>query len=266
MIVARAHGVLRIVRQVDHQAQCGQMAAAWGNASVARIDHWGDIARAAAVHDEGWRRVDSRPSLAADGRPEDFPRIDRARHVALYEEAIVRAAAQSARTGLLVSMHGTGLHQHRLGLDGPPLTSGGHDPAVQMFLASEERRQDELRAEIGNDLSLGTWAWDAYRLIQTWDALSLYLSWRGLPQGADGVLPRVPRGPGDEGTALMLAPLGRTTASCDPFPFVGTEVTLPVVVRQIEDRRYVDGDDLISALDAAPEEDVEFVVCRRPGR
>ncbi len=264
MIVARAHGVLRIVRQVDHQAQCGQMATAWGNAGVSRIDHWEDIAAAAAIHDEGWRDVDARPGRGSDGRPEDFPHIDRSRHVQLYRVGIERAIDHSPRAGLLVSMHGAGLHQHRLGLDGPAASSGEHDPAVQAFLDQEETRQDALRTAIGNDLSLGAWAWDAYRLLQTWDALSLYLTWRGLPQGQVGSLPRVPFGPTDEGVTLTLGPLGRNTASCTPFPFAGSEVGLPVCIRQIEDRPYVDDEELAVALATAPEELVEFVICPHP--
>ena len=36
MIVSRRAGRLVLVRQVDHQEQCGLMADAWGNASFAR--------------------------------------------------------------------------------------------------------------------------------------------------------------------------------------------------------------------------------------
>ena len=36
MIVSRRPEGLLLVRQVDHQEQCGLMAAAWGNAEFAR--------------------------------------------------------------------------------------------------------------------------------------------------------------------------------------------------------------------------------------
>src|SRR5687768_416692 len=100
-----------LVRQVDHQEQCGAIAAAWGNAAFARPEPYGPLAAAAAVHDEGWRAWEEAPLVGEDGAPVDFPQIDRPTHVALYREAIAAAVARDPRTGLIVSLHGQGLYE-----------------------------------------------------------------------------------------------------------------------------------------------------------
>lgn len=263
MLVTRRPEGLVLVTQVDHQDHCGAMARLWGGGEFGAIDDWESVRTAAGCHDEGWRTVDERPELDARGLPVDFPDVDRARHVEIAGRSIDAALASGPRVGLLVSMHYAGLYQRRLGLDGPAPVE--HVPAVAEFLAREEARQEGLRATLGDDLSLSAWAWDAYRLLQAWDSLSLYLAWRGLAGGLGGILPRVPRGAFDDGVDVRVEPLGRFTASCDPFPFLGEEVELPVAARVIEDRPYRDDDDLRSALALAATITLECVVCRRPG-
>ena len=263
MIVSRRPEGLVLVRQVDHQAQCAAMAEVWGNADFARPPDWGQIVAAADCHDEGWRVEDERPTINRRGAPTDFPDIDRARHVGLYSRGIERAEAQHPLIGLLVSMHGVGLYRQRLGLDGPE--TGEHGSAVAAFLATEDARQERLRATLGDDLDLALWTWDAYRLLQAFDSLSLYLVWRGLGSGVLGVLPQVPRWLGDPGVDIVCESLGRFTASCDPFPFAGDEVELPIEARAVPDRSYRDDDDLQRAFADAPTVTLECVVCRRPG-
>lgn len=263
MIVSSRPEGLALVRQVDHQEQCRRMAERWGGPGFERIADWAALTEAAGRHDEGWREVDARPRVEPDGRPLDFPRIDRAEHCALFRRGIDLAGHAGPRAELLVSMHGAGLHQRRMGLDGPLPVD--HAPAVERFLAEEEGRQADLRARLGDDLALAAWAWDAYLLLQAWDALSLYLVWRGLPEGRAGTLPSVPCGPGGPHAAVRLEPLGRLTARCDPFPFPGDEVSLPIPARIVEDRPYRDDEDLAAALAAARAVTLECVVVRPSG-
>ncbi len=263
MIVSRRPEGLVLVRQVDHQEQCRAMAEAWGGSEFARIERWAQITSAAACHDEGWRNEDDLPTINRRGIPTDFPELDRARHVELYGRGIDHAELLDPYVGLLVSMHGGGLHRHRLGLDGP--SDRDHSPPVAAFLTREDARQERLREGLGNDLDLASWTWDAYRLLQAFDALSLYLVWRGLGSGAPGVLAQVPRASGDAGVDIICGALGRFTATCDPFPFVGDEVELPVAARAIPDRPYRDDEDLRQALADAETVRLECVVCRRPG-
>lgn len=239
------------------------MADAWGGLEFARIPRWDQLATAAGCHDEGWRTEDEQPTINRRGFPIDFPEIDRARHVALFGRGIDHAETIGPEVGLLVSMHGAGLYRHRLGLDGPEPDE--HHPAVVDFLAREDSRQERLREALGNDLELAGWTWDAYRLLQAFDSLSLYLVWRGLGSGAPGALLQTPRALGDPGVDIACESLGRFTASCEPFPFEGDEVELPVSARAIPDRPYRDADDLRRALEDGQDVTLECVVCRRPG-
>jgi len=259
VIVSRREGALVMVRQVDHQDQCALMADAWGNDDFTRPAPYTPLRTAAALHDEGWRGWEEAPQVA-DGAPVDFPHIDRATHVALYRDGIARAVAADPRAGLLVSLHGRGLYEGRGGLDpGPPTPRADREPVVQAFLAEQDTLLDDLRARTGTGED-DPWEWAAYRLLQTWDALSLYLTWRALPGGRDGLLPQVPRAPGDPGVDLRLRPDGPDACICDPWPFAGDRVDLPVRLRTIPPGPYTSAGALGAALAAAPWETVTQVV------
>ena len=267
MIVSRRPEGLMLVRQVDHQEHCADMARAWGNADFARPEPFEPVLTAAALHDEGWRSWEEAPRVA-EGAPVDFPHIDRTTHVALYRSGIATATARDRRAGLLVSMHGQGLYEGRGGLDpGPAPRREDREPAVQAFLAEQDGLQDGLRRRIGAGADLDAWAWAAYRLLQTWDALSLYLTWRSLAAGRDSVLPQVPRAVGDPGVELRLSPDGPLACTCDPWPFAGDGLELPVAARVVEARAYTSDADFQGTLREAPWVRRAFVVrpVSRPG-
>lgn len=261
MIVARETGGLRVVLQVDHQVQCRAAADAWGNDRFSRLDPWDPVAEAAAVHDEGWRPWEQAPQVDARGRPVDFPDLDRVTHLDLYRRGIAFAVSHGARVGLLVSMHGEGLYRSRLGLDGPPAEPADLAPVARAFVAEQHALQDRLRGDLGDGPQLNAWAWAGYRLLQAWDRLSLYLTWRGLPAGRDGRLRAVPRGIDDaDGVDLALRHVDDRTVSCDPFPFAGDEARVPVIARVIPDRVYASDGDLREALALAEAVRLEYRV------
>jgi hypothetical protein len=199
-----------------------------------------------------------------DGAPVDFPDLDRSTHVALYRESIAGALARDPRAGLLVSMHGQGLYEGRRGLDpGAPTPRTERPAAVRAFLEEQDRVQARLRAELAGP-GLDAWASAAYRLLQAWDVLSLYLTWRGLAAGRELTLPRVPRGAGDPGIGLRVRPAGPLACTCDPWPFSSGEAVLPVAARTVPARRYASGDDLRAELEAAPWRTLAFTA--RPAR
>lgn len=264
MIVSRRGGDLVLVRQVDHQDQCGLMADAWGNASFARPRPDAPLALAARVHDEGWRSWEAAPRVREDGAPVDFTEIDRPTHVALYQAGIEAAIAADPRAGLLVSMHGQGLYEGRRGLDpGPPTPRADRAPQVRAFLQEQDTLQAGLRERLGPGPELDAWAWASYRLLQTWDVMSLYLTWRALVEGREATLPQVPREVGDPGVELRLSPDGEWACTCAPWPFRADEVELPVAARRIPDRPYASGRELAAALERAPWLTLGFTV--RPG-
>jgi Protein of unknown function (DUF3891) len=252
MIVRRRAEGLVVVRQVDHQEQCRQMAERWGNDEFARPRPYPPLVEAAAWHDEGWRPWEEAPEVAEDGRPVDFPDLDRERHLALYRLGIARAAERDPRAGLIVSMHGQGLYEGRLGLDGPAPPRSERPAEVRAFLEEQDALQGDLAGRIGGGESLRAWAWAGYRLLQAWDLLSLWLLWRGLPDGREGVLAQAPRATGDAGVDVRLIPAGEAAAVLEPFPFADEEAEIEVAARVIDDRRYEDDEDLRIALDDAP--------------
>ncbi len=254
MIVAREPGGLCVVLQVDHQDQCRHAADAWGNDDFERLDPWEPVQVAAALHDEGWRAWEALPRIDGAGGPMDFPDVPRPEHVALYEQGIAAAEAHGPAVGLLVSMHGLGLYRARLGLDGVAPDPALLTPVVQEFICAQEVRQARLWAALGDTPDRRAWAWAAYRLLQAWDGLSLFLTWRGLPQAVDRRLRSVPRAAGDPGVDLALRPVDHLSAICAPFPFRGGEAVVPVTARVIPDRVYTSDEDLRTTLArAAPE-------------
>ena len=248
-----------MVLQVDHQEQCRRAARAWGNDDFARLDPWEPVEIAAAVHDEGWRDWEAQPQIDDGGGPMDFPGMARRQHVALYEAGIAAAEAHGPLVGLLVSMHGLGLYRARMGLDGAAQDLGALPPVVQEFVRAQVARQQRLWSVVGDTPHRRAWAWGAYRLLQAWDGLSLYLTWRGLPQGRRGRLSWVPhRESEDPGVELTLRPVDARTVICDPFPFAGDEALLAVRARVIPDRVYASHDDLRTELRGASDDHRPF--------
>jgi hypothetical protein len=251
MIIVRGGGVVRLVRQVDHQTQCGIMARAWGNAAFARPEPFGPLIEVAECHDDGWRGWDAAPQVDDEGVLVNFPDLDRAIHAPMYAQGIAAAAARGPRVGLLASMHGQGLYEKRMGLDGPCPPRAGRPECELRFLSEQERLQAELRARIGGGEALTRWAWAGYRLLQAWDVLSLYVCWRGLGAGEQWVLPQVPTKAGDDDVNMRLSARDPATCVVHPWPFAGDRLDLSVSVRRITDIAYPNDDALRTAIDAA---------------
>jgi hypothetical protein len=260
VIVASDDRGLRLVRQVDHQAQCGAIARAWGNDMFARPDPWEPLVEVAECHDEGWRHQDAMPALDASGRPVNFRDLDRAIHAPMYESGISEAAVRGARVGLLASMHGQGLYEKRMGLDGPRPSRDARPMLELAFLRDQERLQAELRTYLDDDPDLDTWAWASYRLLQAWDVLSLYLCWTGVLRSERWSLPQVPRVPGDPGIALSVRARNARTCIVAPWPFALDLVDVSVSVCHVPDRTYGSPADLAEAMGTAGDELLELSI------
>jgi len=264
MIVLCTGSRIRLVRQVDHQAQCGVMARAWGNDTFHRPEPYQALIEVAECHDEGWRGQDAPPHIDPSGMPVNFPDLDRAIHAPMYELGIAEAVVRGPHVGLLASMHGQGLYEKRMGLDGPCPPRERRPVYELAFLRDQERLQAELRAHIGGGDELQAWAWAAYRILQAWDVLSLYLCWKGLAEGREWILPRVPRTVGDDGVDIRIGARDASTCSVDPWPFAGDHLDLSVPVRWIAEHAYASDAELGAAVDAAEAQVLALTVL--PGR
>ncbi len=235
------------------------MADAWGNEGFRRPEPFAPVALAARVHDEGWRGWEERPGVGPDGLPVNFSDIDRPVHVALYRDGIARAAARDAAAGLLVSLHGQGLYEGRRGLDaGPATPRSEREPAVRAFLAEQDEVQAGLRARVGDGAAIDDWSWAGYRLLQTWDVMSLFLTWSPLWERGTATLPQVPRRAGDAGVELRLRAEADGQVTCAPWPFAAEAVDLPVASRAVPARRYASDEDLAAALAESEWSRLEF--------
>ena len=255
VIVTDLPGGILLVRQRDHAEQCAQLAEAWGNDTFRRIAPWGPLVRATRIHDDGWEPWDAAPQVDGTGRPVDFPTLDRRRHVVLYRAGIAAACDAGPRVGLVVSLHGQGLYEKRMGLDGPVPERSGRPLHEVRFIEDQERLQARLRAELPA-AGLPEWERTAYLLLQAWDVLSLYLCWGGLHRGQRWLLNSVPRGPGDEGVTIRLEADGDDTCVVDPWPFDRDRIVTSVAGVRVPSGPYRDDDALRAAIEAAVPEQV----------
>lgn len=255
MIVARTPDGLRLTRQRDHAEQCAQFARRWGNDTFRRITPWGPLVRATLIHDDGWDAFDTAPEVGPDGLPIDFPDLDRRRHIALYRAGIQAACDAGTRAGLIVSIHGQGLYEKRMGLDGDPPPREDRPLHERRFIEHQEDLRARLRADLPAN-GVDDWEWAGYRLLQAWDVLSLYVCWGGLDRGQTWRLPRVPRERGDtDGITITVGAAPDGGCTLDPWPFDGAEMRTTVTCRTIPAGPYAGNDDLRAAVaDAEPRE------------
>ena len=263
MITTRVPEGIRVVMQTDHQSQCGLLAGAWGNAQFARPEPWGPVALAAEWHDEGWRQWESSPGVSADGEPRDFVHMPISQHMAIHRRSIHAARHRDEVTGMLVGLHCAGLVQRRMGLDGEmPDINTLPDP-VQGLIRDEAAVQQRVESLMGDLDEAREWTWAAYRVLQAFDLLSLYLTWTGLAGDEPWTLRRVPRSVDDaEGVAVAISAVDDRTCALDPWPFAGDSVDAPVLARVIPDRAYADAADVRTALLEAPLTPIPFRVVR----
>ena len=149
-------------------------------------------------------------------------------------------------------MHGRGLYEGRLGLDpGPPTPRADARPRCRRSWPSRTACRTTCA---GGSAGARRSTLGVGRLPPAPDVgrLSLHLTWRAQAAGRETALPQVPRAGGDPGVTLTLRPVDALAATCDPWPFGGDEMALPVEARVVEDRPYASDADLQGALRAAP--------------
>ena len=125
---------------------------------------------------------------------------------------------------------------------------------MRAFLAEQDEVQGALRERIGPGPELDAWAWAGYRLLQTWDVMSLFLTWGRLWDRGEVALPQTPRAVGDPGVEIRLRRDGDAVA-CGPWPFRDDAVDLPVAARTVPARPYASGADLAAEITRCPAAD-----------
>jgi hypothetical protein len=173
MILRKGKGSeLLLIGQTDHSKLVGQFAAHWGNERFAVPQPFDSVARAAAYHDYGWLRYETSPDfIAASGETPEFRQVPASpAQLAAYQWCIDWMAEIDPYSGLIVSMHRTGLWRGRYETIAYPKSfTRSLVPEVEDFIARNEASQAAAR-EAFDPRQL----WINYRLLQVWDLLGLY--------------------------------------------------------------------------------------------
>lgn len=253
-------GQLLLIAQTDHSKLAGQFAAHWGNERFAALRPYDSVVRAATFHDYGYLRYETAPAFdERSGETPSFRDIPaNEQRLEEYQWCFDWLLAGDPYAAYLVSMHRTGLWRGRYDAIRHP----GHmirplRPEVEAFIArNEARRAETLRAS----------SWDAdeirinYRLLQTWDLLSLYF---GCDEPYEEYIEPVPTSYRDrdgEGVRMTLAPRSRTRVGIDPFPFDVDPCRFQLVARRMPKSTFEDAEDFRRAYAQAPLEILEYEV------
>lgn len=219
MIVQETADGLRLIRQTDHALLSGAFADAWGSEALPPPPRTDATVAAAARHDDGWADWELSPTVDGDGRPVDFIGIPREEHVDLYRRGIDLVCSEDAFAGLVVCLHGERLYTRPFTPDGTPLIErleGADRDLAEGFVAGERERRSRLLGELGPDTESETE--EAWRLVQVWDRLSLFVCMRELGEGDDWTMPPV-LGPDGADVEIHAEAKGPNTVSLDPYPF-----------------------------------------------
>lgn len=190
-------GSVIAIAQPCHGWVAGQLARAWGNATVGCFAPREEVCLAAEQHDLAWAAWEHAPSLNAEtGLPHAFSTLPLAERLAFWPGAAERLLLpQSRYAALLVSLHATRLHAgFHAGHEAPAVAA-----ALRGLLEGEAAFREGLLADLRADPRYAGVAADEavernYRLLATWDRLSLMLC-GGV--GEQRLLKSVPAGSGE---------------------------------------------------------------------
>jgi len=220
MIIRKeANGGLTLIGQTDHSRFVGQLAAHWGNRDFEAPKPYDSVVRAATFHDYGWLRYETSPLIdPASGEPYPFLQAPMtAQQLGSYQWALDWMADIDPYSGLVVSMHRTGLWKGRYGLIKHP--AGRYNltklsPEVEAFVAHNEAWQEKQRKTLD-----AKGVWTNYRLMQVWDLLGLYFCCQAPYDDYVEPVPGGYAGADDEGVRMSMKALGPRKVAFDPFPF-----------------------------------------------
>jgi hypothetical protein len=291
MIIRRRDSELLLFQQVDHGTLTGEFVDLWGNDQFAPVTPLAEMRIAATYHDEGWRERDNEmPFNEEEGRPASFAEIEVDDHIPLYRNGVEDVLKRDQYSGLIVSMHWTGLYRSRWGLQPMPIKWGAERTPIEQkqhnAIVLEERRWEELKDSLvpqgafRSDFEIN--AWHNFDLMQAFDLLSIFvcmtdvrtvpadpepellgLALRSLDQAPGArLIPNVPTRAGGERVDLVLRAIEPNVVTVDPYPFNVDEFELRVEATAIPDKRYTDAAEVRAAVEAGRQVTVTCKVVR----
>jgi hypothetical protein len=233
------NGDLILIGQTDHSQLVGQLAAHWGNAEFAVPDPYESVVRAATFHDYGWLAYETTPEINEEtGEPYLFREVATTqRHIDDYQWCVDWLAGIDTYSGLLASMHRTGLWQARYDRISHPagrFNPKAVRPEIQQFISHNEAWQTQERAELNEN---GVWV--NYSLLQVWDLLGLYFC---CAEPCEDYFEPVPVGYGESGggVRLTLKPASPTQVAFDPYPFDTRPLRVEIRCKRLPTQTFPD--------------------------
>lgn len=258
MIIRTNDGGLLLIPQTEHSMFVGQLAAHWGNDRFAAPKPFESVARAAAYHDFGY--LDWEPDVPFDpetGGPYEFRKLPtRERQLLAYQRCIDWMTDIDRYSGLLVSMHRTGLWRGRYGtIEYPSMNARSLHSDVESFIARNETWQAGEKSHLDADEVKVN-----FHLLQVWDLLGLYFGCQ--EPGSDHVEP-VPTGYGkdSERVTLKMRNVGGRKVAFDPYPFDQEGIKVQMRGKRLRQAKFADEASFRAAYYKAGNEVLEYELC-----
>jgi hypothetical protein len=236
----QSDGRLTLIAQTDHSNLVGQLAAHWGNTDFAPLEPYDSVARAATFHDYGWLRYETNPLVnLSNGRPYQFLELPFSQEqLDAYQWCIDWLSSIDRYSGLIVSMHRTGLWKGRYGTITHP--SGKYDlkglrPEIQALIDRNEALQEQERKSLDQDN-----VWTNYRLMQVWDLLGLYFCCQEPYDDYVEPVPTSYNGDSKAGVRMTMRPVGEGRVAFDPYPFNERPLRVQIGCRRLPQTSFAD--------------------------
>ncbi len=250
MLKHRIDDSIRLIKQPDHAALSGSLAAHWGNDDFTPPGFFASVPDPQALrnevlfgigeHDNGWWEWEADPEIdPRDGLPRHFLDTDHAWGHERWRRGVHRFFAKRPYASLLINYHAYWLSDlappPEFASFFPPRAANNPDPGIERFLA--ERRADQLLLEQAlRDTANGPAALDPeslhphVRLLQALDFISLWLCGGASRELA---MPEIPRQGWDDRIVLTLRPKSAREITVSPYPFALDPLPAVFVCKQV---------------------------------
>uniref|UniRef100_A0A7S0LGU7 DUF3891 family protein n=1 Tax=Coccolithus braarudii TaxID=221442 RepID=A0A7S0LGU7_9EUKA len=242
----------KCVLMIQHLELVAQLANAFGNENFDELLPKEIMEHAAANHDAGWYEKDLTMSLDPVAHiPRGLLFAPPGTSVEVGSKSADIGEAFHAYSGLLISLHHTGLQQGRYGEGGGKVPAfaemvseskqwreASGEPAtaqasIEDWLAKETERQERIKAALSNDAATAPWVsnealWTNYRAMQFFDTLALYFCLAAEHDRPSTPLefPKVPTSVSGKSTTVKVTRIHEGRYTCEPYPFNRSPLTV----------------------------------------
>lgn len=257
-----------VIEQLEHTRLSGRFAEIWGNEDFDSLHPRDLMLFVIAHHDQGWDAVDENVGRDDEtGLPWNLTKTPLPQVLKTGTRGPEFNEKRHPYCGLISSMHTYGLYHGRYGLSDKvfvDLIPGEHKAAVLDMLATEQARQERLKAVLADSPETEAWVredmlFHNYKLLQFFDTLSLYFNCTHEAARGESTFLNVPRGVAND-VEVRVKRTQPGVYAFDPFPF--RESGLEVSFEAIRLAPQPAGTSIPEALAAAPRERETFKVVR----